>query len=129
MSKRTDVDQLVQLPDDEREERIQAAYQRIETRAKRADSEDHALSEREASLCADDKAELEALLQAVTIAEFAERTRQAVAAATDSMPRPETRAAFSEFVEALTRGVPHRVQETRCVTTAVAGARGAVAVE
>ena len=62
--------------------------------------------------------------------EHRERVIAAIGEATDRTPRPETRAAFGEFVEALTRGVPHRVQiETRSVTTAVAGARGAVAVE
>jgi hypothetical protein len=63
-------------------------------------------------------------------AEHSARLTQAIDEAISRTPRPETRAAIGEFIEALTRGIPHRVRiETRSVTTAVAGARGSVAGE
>jgi hypothetical protein len=89
-------------------------------------AENRDLTEREKQLSSDDLAELEALRKAEAVREHRERVTQAFQQAVDTTPRPETRAAFGEFVEALTRGIPHRVRiETRSVTTAVAGARGA----
>jgi hypothetical protein len=74
--------------------------------------------------------ELEALQKAGTIREYRFERLSAIQQAIDNTPRPETRAAIGEFVEALTRGVPYRVSiETRSVTTAVAGARASVASE
>ena len=122
MSTRTDVDALAQLPDDERTERLRAAVERIEMRANRAVCENRDLTQRENDLCRDDRDE-----KAIAIAEHAERMRTAIAEAIDSTPRPETRGRSDE---ALTRGMPYRVQvECRSITSANAGARGAVAVE
>ena len=102
----------------------------MELRSNRALAEHRDLTEREKQLSSDDHDELEALRKAEAVREHRERLMQAIGEAVDAAPRPETRAAFGEFVAALTRGVPHRVQiETRSVTTAVAGARAAVAVE
>ena len=50
------------------------------------------------------------LQKAIAIAEHAERMRTAIAEAIDSTPRPETRGRLDEFAEALTRGMPYRVQ-------------------
>ena len=130
MSQRTDVDALAQLPEPEFAERVRAAFERMELRSNRALCENRDLTEREKQLSSDDHRELEALRKAEAVREHRERVTQAIQEAIDSTPQPETRAAFGEFVEALTRGIPHRVRiETRSVTTAVAGARGAVAVE
>ena len=130
MSQRTDVDALAQLPGDEFEERIRAAAERIELRANRCLAENRDLTERERQLCTADRDELHALHKAEAIREHAERTRKAIGEAIENTPRPETRGCLAEFAEALSRGVPYRVQvECRSITSANAGARGAVAVE
>lgn len=87
MASRTDVDALAQLPDDERTERVRAAVERIEMRANRCRVENRDLTAREASLCTDDRDELEALQKAVAIAEHAERTRTAIAEAIETRSR------------------------------------------
>jgi hypothetical protein len=130
MSQRTDVDELARLPKPEIEHRMRAALERAETRMQRATSEGRDLTTREASLCSDDRDELAALQKAVAIADDAQRRREQIQEAIDSTPRPETRGRLDEFAEALTRGMPYRVQvECRSITSANAGARGAVAVE
>ena len=119
-----------ELSTDEFTERIRAAVERMELRSNRALCENRDLTEREKKLSSDDRDELEALRKAEAVREHRERVIAAIGEATDRDPRPETRAAFGEFVEALTRGIPHRVRiECRSVTSANAGARGAVAVE
>ena len=87
MSKRTDVDALALLPDDERTERLRAAVERIEMRANRCRVENRDLTAREASLCTDDRDELEALLKAVEIAEHADRMRKAIGDAIETRSR------------------------------------------
>ena len=130
MSKRTDIDALAQLPVDERIERTRGAVERIELRSNRARAENRDLTQREYQLSSADRDELEALQKADAIAEHAARNLAAIAEAIDSTPRPEMRGRLNEFAEALTRGVPYRVQvECRSITSANAGARGAVAVE
>ncbi|WP_326548707.1 hypothetical protein QGN32_11635 [Mycolicibacterium sp. ND9-15] len=131
MSTRTDVDALVELPRAEREARLRAAAERVETRANRCVAEGRDLTPREDQLIRDDRAELEALMAANAIAEHSERMRSAVATAVETRgSRPEDHAALGDFVEALSHGVPYRALiETRSVTTAVAGARANVAVE
>ncbi|WP_326547044.1 hypothetical protein QGN32_02185 [Mycolicibacterium sp. ND9-15] len=131
MSTRTDVDALVELPRAEREARLRAAAERVETRANRCVAEGRDLTPREDQLIRDDRAELEALMAANAIAEHSERMRSAVATAVETRgSRPEDHGQLIEFAQALTRGVPARVQiECRSITSANAGARGAVAVE
>ncbi|MDY6871003.1 MAG: hypothetical protein SV966_10925 [Actinomycetota bacterium] len=124
-----DIDELAQLPTEDREHRIQAAAERIETRLERARDHGRDLTEREAKLSEDDRAELEALKAATTIAEHAERTKQALAHAIDTTPRPEQRAALADFITEVAAGRPVRMAiESRSITSAVAGARGGVAV-
>ena len=88
MSQRTDVDALAQLADDERAERIRAAFERIEMRANRCRVENRDLTAREASLCTDDRDEHEALQKAVTIAEHRERVMQAISEVTEQRSAP-----------------------------------------
>ena len=124
-----DIDELAQLPTEEREDRIQAAAERIETRIERARDHSRDLTEREVKLSEDDRAELEALKAATTIAEHAERRGKELAKAMDTTPRPEQRAALADFITEVAAGRPVRMAiESRSITTAVAGARGGVAV-
>ena len=88
MASRTDVDALAQLPDDERTERVRAAVERIEMRANRCRVENRDLTAREASLCTDDRDELEALQKAVAIAEHRERVMQAISEVTEQHSAP-----------------------------------------
>ena len=133
MSK-TNIDELAELPLEEIEERIALAAGRVEQRIARAQTETRDLTEREADLCSDDKVELSALKDALQlrrrIAEQTERMSQAISQAIETRGRPEDREALNEFAEALRRGVPARVRvECRSITSANAGARGAVALE
>ena len=129
MSKRTDVDALAELSDDEIDDRVRAAAERVEMRTNRAHIENRDLTPRETQLTTDDRAELEALRDAVAVKEYTSRTQQALNRAMETTPRPEQRAALADFITEVAAGRPVRVAvECRAVTTAVAGARGGVAV-
>jgi hypothetical protein len=58
MSKRTDIDLLIELPADDFDERIRSAAERMEMRTNRALVENRDLTQREVGLCEADKAEL-----------------------------------------------------------------------
>ncbi|WP_185292569.1 hypothetical protein [Mycolicibacterium litorale] len=130
-------DAAVLLPDTELESRSAACAERLNTRIERARDEGRDLTPREHDLCQADKDELVVIRDATEIraarraeGEAIEARRREIGAQIESLPRPESRAAIGAFVEGLSHGVPVRVQvETRAVTTAVAGARGAVATE
>lgn len=120
------------LSSPELETRAAAAHTRVEERVSRAKTEGRDLTDREAGLCESDRRELAALR-----AEIEHRERQEedyadkmsmIDDAVRGTPRPETRGAIAAFTRGLANGVPTRVVvEARAVTSANAGARGAVA--
>ena len=67
MSKKTDIDELVLLSDDEINDRVQACAARIETRVNRAQDANRDLTARESDLSYADRSELVALRDAVEI--------------------------------------------------------------
>lgn len=73
MSKRTDVDQLIDLSTDELEERHRAAAERVELRIHRANAEHRDFTKREHELSLADREELEALDKARVIREHRSR--------------------------------------------------------
>jgi hypothetical protein len=141
MSAVTNVETLAQLSYDELDSRISSAASRMTTRLQRAQDGERDLTPREADLCADDRAELAALKDALESkrrdSEAAERLQLATRAsqvqhAIDHTPNPdrvETRA-LAEFADAIAEGRPIRLAvDHRAITSANAGARGAVALE
>lgn len=127
---KTDVDALVDLPDDEFEERRASAAARVEERIRRASDERRDLTVRESDLTRADRDELAALQEAGAVREYRSRMGSEIQNLIDRQPSLETRGRLDEFVSALSRGVPARVQiECRSITTANAGARTGTAVQ
>jgi hypothetical protein len=107
MSQRTDVDALAQLPNDEFEERIRAAAERMELRSNRALYENRDMTERENQLSSDDRDELEALRKAEALRNTPSGTNDSPAGH-DNTPRPKPADVSMSSPRMLTRGVPYR---------------------
>jgi hypothetical protein len=128
ISQDRDPDYLTSLSPSEVEHRIARVADRVEARASRASAENRDLNPAEQRATSDDITEAAALRVAADRQQQIETRGRAIDQALANNPRPETRAAMSEFTEALARGIPHRATlECRSVTTTLAGARGAVA--
>ena len=112
MSNRTDVvDKLVELPDTELEQRLAAAYGRIETRIERCRTEAREMSDREFTLSEDDRNELSALKDALEIKESTHNRVAVLSEVLASVPHPavQTRQ-LDQFAAMIAAGVPGRVQ-------------------
>lgn len=128
MSKRTELEYLVDLPASEIEHRTAAAVDRIETRSQRALVENRDLTQRESDLTKADTEELTALRQAAACHERIEARSNAIEEATrDHRRAVETRSQptllvseqhLHEHAAALSEGRPFGAVETRARVTA-----------
>lgn len=78
MSSKTDVDQLIELPHEELEERLAVCRSRVQARIDRAQNEQRDLTEREAGLCQADKDEISALRDAFELRAQSDARRKLV---------------------------------------------------
>ena len=139
MSKKTDVDELSQLPLEELDTRMKLCGARIETRAQRCEAENRDLSDRELDLCNDDKLELSALNDALALrrrnAESRERLGMMLDQAVEARSAPWTPSLLvsqrhlEEHAEALHAGRPYGAVEleTRSRMTAASDLGSAAA--
>ena len=126
---KNDIEQLSQLPPDQLEERIALCRNRVETRAQRCTDEKRDLTDREADLTEDDRAELGALRDALQLrsrnAERAKRIGRAIDQATEARSAPwlgpsllVSPANIEQHAAALADGRPYGAIETRARVTA-----------
>lgn len=132
MSDTLDIESLASLPETELNSRLSAAFERCQARVDRASAGERDFSDREDELTREDRREMSAIRDALELRNRNDTQQagyfQAIDDAVRGTPRPETRGAFDAFARGLANGVPTRVVvETRAVTSANAGARGAVA--
>lgn len=123
-------DELATRPLPELETRVRTCKQRVDEILTRALAEGRDLSEREAGLVFDDRAQLAELKIAVELAERSRDRAAQIGNAIASTSNPVETRALAEFVEMIAAGRPGRVQvEQRSISSANAGARGAIALE
>ncbi|MCV7204659.1 hypothetical protein H7J71_21850 [Mycolicibacterium peregrinum] len=125
MSKRTELEYLIDLPASEIEHRTAATVDRIETRSQRALAESRDLTDREAVLTKADTEELTALRQAAACHEVIEARGRVIGEAISAATAPaETRSLLvsdqhlREHAAALSEGRPYGAVETRARVTA-----------
>lgn len=94
MSTRTDVDQLIDLPSDDFDERVRAATERVELRMNRAITEHRDLSPRENDLTRADRDELAALQQAQAVREHRSKIFGAIDNAIETRGRRDHQSPF-----------------------------------